>query len=278
MSFWDSLQDEQITERVETIRRFDNDQSPVMRVFANCDDVIADRHFTNLMAVFRQSDTFSILDVGSGLGRFLGRVALHFDNAELHGIDTNEPSLEISRALVPRAHLANASFNETKGQFDFVVCSQVFEHVEDTHALLDALVRLTKPGGYISISTVSGWTYWRPRLGNLYHALTNWNFYKRVRLFPEKNWQMALPHHPAILPSKLIKMFRSRRGDIVCRSSTMWLARIGGPIHRLCNWSAGPRGATKIRAAMLFLDAAMEVIPGFRIFESVFVLLVRNPL
>jgi 2-polyprenyl-3-methyl-5-hydroxy-6-metoxy-1,4-benzoquinol methylase len=277
MSAWDSLQDEQITDRVETINRLDNDESPVMRVFSGCDDVIADRHFTNLMSVFRQRDVFSLLDVGSGLGRFLGRVALHFDKAELHGIDTNEPSLEISRALVPRAHLANSSFGDLQGQFDFVVCSQVFEHVANTDALLDTLLRLTKPGGYISISTVSGWTYRRPRFGNVYHALTNWDFYKRVRLIPEKNWEMALPHHPAILPSKLIKMFRSRGGEIACRSSTMWLARVDGPIYRLCNWIGGPRGATKIRAAMLFLDAAMEVVPGFRIFESVFVLLVRKP-
>ena len=108
--------------------------------------------------------------------------------------------------------------------------------------------------------------------------MSNWDFYWRVRLNPEKNWAMALPHHPSIQPSKLIRRIEARGGEIVARRSAMWLTRVGSPLFRVCNAVGGVRGALLARSILVLLDAAMNAIPGMFIFESQFVLLVRKPL
>jgi SAM-dependent methyltransferase len=217
-----------------------------------------------------------VLDVGFGRGRLLAQLAMHFPNVDLHGIDDNDESVRRARELVPRAKLEKGKFQSAQGPFDFVVCSQIFEHVADTDALLDKLMAVTKPGGHITFSTPSGWTYRRPRLGNFYHALTEWDFYKRVRLQPEKNWDMALLHHPSTQPSKVMKRFVARGGEIISRRSAMPLIEVNGLLHRFWKLVGGVRGAAMARYTTILLNAAMNVIPGMRIFESQFVLLVRK--
>ena len=275
---WEEIQDRQISDSLKQIDGHDDDESPVVRLMSFSDDLIGEKHLTNAIAVFRRTQDFSVFDVGFGRGRLLAQIGGHFPNARLGGVDDNDDSLERARLLVPRADLVKGPYRSAGGQHDFVVCSQVYEHVADTEDLLDALFDLTRPGGYISLSTPSGWTYRRPRLGNIYHAVSNWDFYWRVRLNPEKNWAMALPHHPSIQPSKLIRRIEARGGEIVARRSAMWLTRVGSPLFRVCNAVGGVRGALLARSILVLLDAAMNAIPGMFIFESQFVLLVRKPL
>jgi hypothetical protein len=75
----------------------------------------------------------------------LAQIGGHFPNARLGGVDDNDDSLERARLLVPRSDLVKGPYRSAGGQHDFVVCSQVYEHVADTEDLLDALFDLTKP-------------------------------------------------------------------------------------------------------------------------------------
>jgi len=274
---WHELQDRQITEKLGEHEEQNNDPSAIRRIFVGCADFGNRKHVLNLAMRFKRSDRFSVLDLGCGTGLFLSEVAALFPNAELHGSDANEASLAIAQKSVPRASFTSSMFENVEGRFDVVVCCQVYEHVDRPDLLLDALFRLAKPGGLISFSMPSGWIYRRPRLGNFIHALRDWGFYRRVRLQPERHWQEALPHHPAVQPSKLIRQFRARGGTIMLRSSSIWMVRDEGPMVRFCRLFGEVRGAALFHGLMLTAEGLMEVFPPLRIFELRFLLAVETP-
>lgn len=51
---------------------------------------------------------------------------------------------------------------ESVGKWDLVVCQSLLEHVIDPVGILDNLVLLTKPGGYVSIQTVNVFMDYHP--------------------------------------------------------------------------------------------------------------------
>lgn len=96
-----------------------------------------------------------VLDVGVGTGLELPM----FDSAtRLVGVDLSEPMLARARARVEREGLANVEgllvMDATRlafetGRFDAVVAPYVLTVVPDPRALLDELLRVTRPGGEI---------------------------------------------------------------------------------------------------------------------------------
>ncbi|GIU40092.1 2-polyprenyl-3-methyl-5-hydroxy-6-metoxy-1,4-benzoquinol methylase [Shewanella sairae] len=57
--------------------------------------------------------------------------------------------------------------NKLDNQYDFVICTEVIEHVADAKSLLETFARLLKPGGLLSIMT--------KRAGDL-EAFRNWHY------------------------------------------------------------------------------------------------------
>lgn len=274
---WTELQDPQITDSLNALAAVMNDPSAVRRAWALTDDLILHKHFLNIAAEFKRDEDFALIDVGCGRGELLHRIAGHFSRARLFAVDTNAPSLAIAQHLVPSATFYDHSFAEIPGRYDAVVCSEVFEHVEDYELLIDTLFRIVKSKGLISFSTPSGWMYRTPRPGNLYHAVRDWDFFKSVRLQPERNWRRALPYHPGIFPARVIKMFEKRGGVIESRRSALWFMEERSIAYRLCRRLGGASGAAKIEAWVRLLDALMELLPPFRVFETRVILAVRAP-
>jgi SAM-dependent methyltransferase len=93
----------------------------------------------------------SILDAGCGRGDFLKFVRSVRSDLMLTGIDLSP------NAPVEGIRFLQGDFTETPidGVFDAVVSLQVIEHVRDIRAFVNGLLKLTKPGGTVTVSTVN---------------------------------------------------------------------------------------------------------------------------
>ena len=104
----------------------------------------------------------SLLDVGSGVGRFLhGLRALGF-NGRLVGID---PYLAEKSNTVDGVSIYKMNIAQITGSFDVVTLIHTLEHVLDQRETLLHVARLLAPGGIslISIPVAGGWAWERYR-------------------------------------------------------------------------------------------------------------------
>lgn len=97
-----------------------------------------------------------ILDAGCGDGINLAWLAREFAcrqiHAELTGMDYNPLRLERAQAMVPEARTIVASLDSIPcraASFDFVLCSNVMEHIRDDEAFLKELVRIMALGAIL---------------------------------------------------------------------------------------------------------------------------------
>jgi len=102
-----------------------------------------------------------VIDVGCG-GGILSE-AMTGRGATVIGIDASETSLGVARLHQWRSR-ANVSYvnatperyaSEHAGQFDVVVCMELLEHVPQPSLVVEACVRLAKPGGHVFFSTIN---------------------------------------------------------------------------------------------------------------------------
>ena len=283
---WHAEQDRVIDESIVRAEEGLDGPNAAMRTWWwSAHELFYNAHLVNVVAVRRRSESFRALDLGCGTGALTSRLAAMYPNAEFTGIDSNELSITQARSA---GHPPNVVFelgrfeNCTEmGRFDLVICSEVFEHVADTDRLLETIASLLEPGGYMSFSTPSGWMH--RRIGPLlaYRWLhTDRARYRRVMLEPERNWREALPHHPAIQPSRLRAMLAAHGLDVVSRGSSLWLLeeRRGFyvPLLRRLSHRMPRQAARAFFYGYVLLEALMNLLPPLRIFESRQVLLAQR--
>lgn len=109
-----------------------------------------DRHVLELLDV-RPGET--VLDAGCGSGYFVEQIAAA--GGKPTGIDVSVPSLVFCRAHTPARYVASDAdrmpFRDDV--FDKVLFTDVIEHVYNDRGALAELVRVTRPGGAIVVTT-----------------------------------------------------------------------------------------------------------------------------
>jgi ubiquinone/menaquinone biosynthesis C-methylase UbiE len=101
----------------------------------------------------------SLLEVGCGDGALSGLIYQTF-NCEITGVDPSADGIRYSEEMFQK-HQFQGSFHVSEGyhlsfpdhRFDFIVLADVIEHLQHPGLMLQELRRLTKPGGYILITT-----------------------------------------------------------------------------------------------------------------------------
>lgn len=128
------------------------------------------------------------LDVGCGAGQVVGR--LKEAGFEAWGVDVSEPSIARARKFSERCLLYDGkTLPFPADHFDSVGALNVLEHVDQPEAFIEEVVRVTKPGGKIVISSpnfyrVAGFRDYHPRMRGL---ANKWRNFKRLN---EKRAQM----------------------------------------------------------------------------------------
>lgn len=92
------------------------------------------------------------LDVGCGVGQVVHQ--LDKKNVEAHGVDISKPNIEKASKISERCQLYDGRklpFDDN--HFDSVGSLNVLEHVDEPEAFIADLVRVTKPGGKVVISS-----------------------------------------------------------------------------------------------------------------------------
>lgn len=110
-----------------------------------------------------------ILDLGCGEGFITAEIKKHYPEVEVSGLDYSLSAIDFAAQNFKDIDfcVANAlDLPYASNYFDLVVCNNLWEHVPDPLSLLEKIRKITKPGGYLIISTPS-----RYRVSNLVRVL-----------------------------------------------------------------------------------------------------------
>jgi SAM-dependent methyltransferase len=115
------------------------------------------RHTTRIILdTMRPLHIQSVLDVGCGNGANLAAIQREFGLRDIVGLDVSAPALEIARTRVDgELILKDLEKDVPLGRtFDFVLSSQVVEHLHDDDGFLAKLRAMT--GQYVLVGTMQG--------------------------------------------------------------------------------------------------------------------------
>ena len=113
-----------------------------------------------VLELLRPETRGPLLDVGAGDGTLATR--LRDDGFEVKAVDLFTKDFQPTDIEIRAANL-NAGIPFADGEFQFVVATEVIEHLENPWHFVRELYRVTKPGGVVIIST--------PNLANAYTRL-----------------------------------------------------------------------------------------------------------
>lgn len=100
-----------------------------------------------------------IADVGCGTGNIT--IPLASRGHEVHGTDIDEPSIEIARKrqAFPNLRFDRAGSGKREfGSYDFVVLSEVLEHVKAYGAMFSEIASTMKRGACLILTVPNGWS------------------------------------------------------------------------------------------------------------------------
>lgn len=90
----------------------------------------------------------TVLDIGTGNGYYLKRIAARFPNKSYTGIDISPELVGVAnREICKNISFENSHLFDHNGTYDFVLMRLLLQHLEDIPAALDRVSQLTRPGG-----------------------------------------------------------------------------------------------------------------------------------
>lgn len=147
-------------------------------------------------------DPQKILDVGCASGWFLHEVSKHFKKAECYGIDIYDDAILYGQKKYKHLHLSLADGHTIpfpKNCFDFVICNEVLEHVENPEKVLFEIKRVLKKNGTAVIEMDSGnwmfravWYWWTNIRRGVWHDahIQTFNTQKLERMIKKCGFQI----------------------------------------------------------------------------------------
>ncbi len=112
------------------------------------------RAFGRVLSLLPYTFGKKVLDIGCGGGFIVN--ALTTFGAEGHGFDVDESAIAYATRTFPKGHFFASSFEDFQDHsetYDFVYSSEVIEHVAELSTFMELLKRVTRPGGYVYITT-----------------------------------------------------------------------------------------------------------------------------
>lgn len=101
--------------------------------------------------------TGKLLDIGCGLGSFVRFIKAKFPKLDITGIDFSKFAIEKAKELDDRItyHVGNTYRMDMfkDNTFNYVIASEILEHLSYPEKMLKEIKRVLKPGGMVVVST-----------------------------------------------------------------------------------------------------------------------------
>lgn len=110
--------------------------------------------YNTAFSLIKKINPKRVLDVGCGEGESLAKIKALGLAKHLEGIDYSDDALKIGRKIHPDLKLRKASIYSLpykSNSFDLIICTEVFEHLDDPMKALDSLYHVTSKYCLISV-------------------------------------------------------------------------------------------------------------------------------
>jgi SAM-dependent methyltransferase len=111
---------------------------------------------------FDENKKLNILDAGMGFGQYTYFLAKRFKNSRILAVDVKDEQIEDCRKFFKKEGFKNVELDKAdltkinfKDEFDFILCVDVMEHIEEDELVLKNYYNALKPGGKLLINTPS---------------------------------------------------------------------------------------------------------------------------
>lgn len=102
-------------------------------------------------------DNKSIFDAGVGAGHVLGYLVNRYRPSVVAGMDFSIVAVDLARRTIPSGQFHVGSiYDPFPGQFEFVLCTEVLEHLENPVLALCNVLNSITPGGTALLTTPDG--------------------------------------------------------------------------------------------------------------------------
>lgn len=115
---------------------------------------ISGDRLNKLLPLFAGIKNQRVLDVGCASG-YLGKILKNNENYVV-GIDTNTKDIIKAKKVLDKAYVVNLetdTLDRFHGKFDFILFTEVIEHLLDPEAVIKKVCKCLKPNGQILITT-----------------------------------------------------------------------------------------------------------------------------
>lgn len=131
-----------------------------------------------------------VVDVGSGTGYLLRRIAEQTQPASLRGHDTYADITALARHLCPTAEFVELDFFErAPDPGDVVFATEVLEHLFDPDRAVRQLLGSTRAGGHLVLTVPDGRTDGFPALEPLPNGRGHWG---HIHFWSPESWRLFL--------------------------------------------------------------------------------------
>lgn len=125
----------------------------------------------------------TVLDLGTGNGYYLGKIAQRFPDKVYHGVDISPEFIDIALREAATANISFAlgSLFDVTEPSDFVLMRLVLQHMDDIPAILDQAARLTNPGGSaLIIDAYDPFRFFHPELPEFMEFFSTYAEHERM--------------------------------------------------------------------------------------------------
>jgi SAM-dependent methyltransferase len=197
-------------------------------------------YLQELMKSHKKDDVFSLIDIGCGGGTFLMSVKTYFPNARLAGVDVSAMAIENLKTIGIHGVCSSLYSFEVNKKFDYVISSQVLEHLNSPHLFLKKIKELSTDQTKIMIDVPAtdsysakkygrNWVHWDlPRHSILYSKKTLNHLFKDFK-------PIQIKHGGTIVA--LLSSYKLSKGENIYKQGPLekFFVKFFSPIAKLLN-------------------------------------------
>ena len=127
--------------------------SPLIALWDRVQKTQVDLGFPQELVAYYSSDQWmaasSVLDLGTGNGYYINKLASYFPDKTYRGVDSSEEFIEIAKSekTVSNIEFGCLDVLDVQGQYDFVIMRLLLQHIQDVGKVLEHAAELTTSNG-----------------------------------------------------------------------------------------------------------------------------------